>query len=277
MKRIAVCLIALFSFGLGCVQAAETYTLSMQPLYSPEEIFNSIKPLAEYLSKELNIKVEPVVAKDFPEYEGRLKSGDISIGYTSPVIYTKNSQAQEVLATAADEKEGGQLRGVIITRQDSAIRNLADLKGKKVAIPSFSGGGGYWSQRLTLLENGVDTTKDMQLVEVPDNKHENVILAVYLGDVDAGFIREAALHSADAYVPPSQIRMLAETAAIPNWALSAHRSMPTETRRALQTALLKLKPADPALKALKVARFENLSDKAYDGLRKAVGLPVPTR
>lgn len=103
MKSITVCLIALFGFGLGCVQAADTYTLSMLPFYSPEEIFSRIMPLAEYLSKELNGKVEPVVAKDFPEYESRLKSGDIVIGYTSPVIYVKNSTAHEVLATAADE------------------------------------------------------------------------------------------------------------------------------------------------------------------------------
>lgn len=276
MRKIALLLIILLGMNLKWAYAAETYTLSMLPLYSPEEVFSKIKPLAEYLSKELGVKVDPVVTKDFQEYESRLKNGDITIGYSNPLIYVNCSSAHEVLATAAD-KEGSQFGGIIIVHRDSPIRSLADLKGKKISTVGFSSAGGFLSQRLTLLENGLDTSKDMRVVEAPDNKHENVIMAVYMGDVDAGFIRKAALHSADAYVPAAQIRVLAETASLPNWALSANRSLPESTKGAIQAAVLKLRQNDPALKTLNVIKFENLSDAAYDGLRKTAGLPIPKR
>jgi phosphonate transport system substrate-binding protein len=259
---------------LAHVQAA-SFTLSMLPRYSPEEISQRITPLAEVLADRLNARVEPVVASDFQQYEQRLKRGDIKIGYENPYVYVRVSDQQEVIAMATKGKNGNRFRGIIITRADSDIVEVGDLKGRTVSIVSRSSAGGFLSQKVTLEEKGFDVNKDLQLVEALDNKQENVILSVYYGDVDAGFIRESALRKVDSYVPPTQIRIIKRTAWLPNWALSVDRTMPDEIKMAIKDTVLGLTKEDKAIQALKIDGFIPAKDADYDVMRKAAGLPLP--
>jgi phosphonate transport system substrate-binding protein len=254
---------------------ADSYTLSMLPRYSPEEINQRITPLAKRLAANLNARVEPVVANDFQQYEQRLKRGDIKIGYENPYVYVRVSDKQEVVAMASKGKNGNRFRGIIITRTDSDIVEIGDLKGKMVSIVSRSSAGGFLSQKVTLEEKGFDVNKDLQLIEALDNKQENVILSVYYGDVDAGFIRESALRKVDTYVPPSQIRVIKRTAWLPNWALSVDRSLPDETKMRIKETVLGLTKGDKVLQALKIDSFIPAKDTDYDVMRKAAGLPLP--
>lgn len=256
--------------------AANPLRLSMLPLYSAEEISKQITPLAALLSKALGTQVEPVVAKDFKEYEQRL-GRDIEIGYENPNVYVRAANAHEAVAMVSKAPDGPKFRGIIITRADSPIIAAEELKGKRVAVVGLTSTGGYLSQRLTLMQEGIDTTRDMQIEEALDNKQENVILSVYNGDVDAGFIRESALHQVDAYVPPSQIRVIKKTAYLPEWAISVSRNLPPETKAAIRTALTGLKPGDAVLKTLKIDAFVAAEDRDYDPMRQAVGAPLPVR
>jgi phosphonate transport system substrate-binding protein len=267
--------ILILAFAMPLVQVkAESYTLSMLPRYSPEEINQRITPLAALLATKLNARVEPVVASDFQQYEQRLKRGDIKIGYENPYVYVRVSDQQEVIAMASKGKNKNRFRGIIITRTDSEIVEIGDLKGKTVSIVSHSSAGGFLSQKVTLEEKGFDLKQDLQLVEALDNKQENVILSVYYGDVDAGFIRESALRKVDSYVPPSQIRVIKRTAWLPNWALSVNRTMPDEAKKIIKETILRLTKGDKVLQALKIDNFIPAKDTDYDIMRKAAGLPL---
>ncbi len=266
-------MVMMIVWNLSIIQAVaqERYKLSMLPLYSPEEINKRIVPLANQLSNSLKVKIETVVAKDFIQYERRIQSGEINIAYSNPMVYVRIATVHEALVVAAD-KEGTRFRGLIITRMDSPLKKLLDLKGKTVSIVGLTSAGGYLSQRMTLLEEGLDTKKDMRLVEALDNKQENVILSVYQGDVDAGFIRESALNSVDAYVPPTQIKVLAKTAWLPNWVISVSQSLSPDLKEAIRKSLVSLKADDPVLKAMGIRRFEVTTDQDFADLRKVVDL-----
>lgn len=256
--------------------AANTLKLSMLPLYSPEEISKQLTPLAALLSKVAGMQVEPLVVSNFKEYEQRL-GRDIDIGYENPVVYARSSTTHEAVAMIYKAPDGSKFRGIIITRADSPIAGSEDLKGKRVAIVSLTSTGGYLSQRLTLMQEGIDTSRHMVIEEALDNKQENVILSIYNGDVDAGFIRESALHQVDAYVPPSQIKVIKRTAFLPEWVVSVKRDMPAKTKAAIREALIELKANDPVLKAMKIDAFEPAEDRDYDPVRHALGLPIPAR
>jgi phosphonate transport system substrate-binding protein len=274
IRHLAITILTLaIAWPLGHVQAA-SYTLSMLPRYSPEEISQRITPLAELLAERLDARIEPVVASDFQQYEQRLKRGDIKIGYENPYVYVRVSAQQEVVAMASKGKDGNRFRGIIITRADSDIIEIGDLKGKTVSIVSRNSAGGFLSQKVTLEDKGFDVKKDIQLVEALDNKQENVILSVYYGDVDAGFIRESALHKVDSYVPSTQIRVIKRTAWLPNWALSVDRSLPDLIKKAIKETVLNLTEGDEVLKALKIDSFIPAKDTDYDVMRKAAGLPL---
>ena len=254
---------------------AAGYKLSMLPRYSTEEINKRISPLAEYLSKETGLDISPTLTSTFDQYTKQLSGGSIDIGFENPYIYVLASDSHEAVAMAVKGQDGDKFRGIIIVRQGSPIKSIDDLLDKKIAIVGYNSAGGYLSQKLTLLENDIDVTQDCTIEEAPDNKQENVVFSVYTGDVDAGFIRESALHKADEFMPQGSITVLARTAWLPNWALSISRKMPREDRDKIVKAILSLGTGSPPLDALKIKKFRKADDSEYDSIRKAAGLSRP--
>ncbi len=260
---------------LSPVTASAGYKLSMLPRYSTEEIHKRIVPIADYLSKQTGLEIEPIVISTFDQYQQQLLSGAIQIGYENPYIYVLASKAHEVIALAEKERSGTRFRGIIITRSDSPIKTLEDLRGKTISIVGYTSAGGYLSQKLTLAEQGINVKTDCQLVEAADNKQENVILAVYTGDVDGGFIRGSALQRAKNFIPQTAIKVLKETAWLPNWALSVSRTMPPGDRKKIADAIFALNKESPAAQALKINRFIPATDQQYNSIRKAAGIALP--
>lgn len=266
MKKLFFFLLILFCSGSGLVQAGE-YKLSMLPRYFPEKLTAMITPMATYLSRETGNTIKPVLTDNFASFEAKILKGNIAIGYENPLVYVNVSGSHEVLATAVKGKGGDKFRGIIISRPDSEITNVSDLKGKKVMIVSKASAGGFLSQKLTLKENGLDVDRDCQLFEAADNRQENVIISVSIGDVDAGFIRESALHKADEFIMPGSIKSVVETAWLPNWAFSVSKQMPVELKDAIKTAILKLPPESSVMKAMGLTAFKASTDLDYDVMR----------
>lgn len=252
--------------------AGESFKLSMLPRYSSEEINHRISPLAEYLSQMTGAQIEPIVTSDFSQYEKQLKSGAIAMGYENPYIYTLVSGTHEALAMAVKGKDRDKFRGIVIARKERGLSTLGDLRGRTIAIVGYTSAGGYLSQKLSLMQIGIDVAKDCTIIEAVDNKQENVILAVYTGEVDAGFIRESALHQADDYISASQLTVVGESAWLPNWAFSVDRRLPDHLKREIRSALLLLKPNHPVMQALKIDQFQPAVDSDYQPVRLAAGL-----
>lgn len=278
MKKTLTCILTLSAVLLvtGFSFAAQL-KLSMLPRYSAEEINKRIIPLAKYLSQEIGQPIEPVITADFGQYEKRLKNGTIKIGYENPYIYTLVSTSHEVLAMAIKGADGDKFRGIIITRADSDIHSLGDLKNRKIMVVARTSAGAYLSQKISLTEAGIDLEKDCQISEAVGNKQENVVLAVYYGEVAAGFIRESALKKVSKFIPVDQIRIINKSAWIPNWAFSVDKSLPVSVKKKMTESLLNLNENSPEIKALKIKGFRISTDEEYDPIRKAAGLPVPKR
>jgi phosphonate transport system substrate-binding protein len=268
---LALCTLLLISNPLTS-NAGDAFKLSMLPRYSSEEINHRINPLAEYLSRITGTQIEPVVTSDFSQYEKQLKSGAIAMGYENPYIYTLVSGTHEALAMAVKGKDRDKFRGIVIARKDKGLSTLADLRGRTIAIVGYTSAGGYLSQKLSLMQIGIDVAEDCTIIEAVDNKQENVILAVYTGEVDAGFIRESALHQADAYISPAQLMVVGESAWLPNWAFSVDRRLPDQLKKEIRSALLQLEANHPVMKALKIDQFQPAVDSDYQPVRLAAGI-----
>ena len=255
---------------------AADLTLGITPRFAPEELAARVTPLKERLESAIGKSIEIVVSPDFKDFERRLKEGEIDIAYVDPTLYPSASDVVDAVAMSSEGASGARLRGIVITRTDSSIVSLEDLKGHSVSIVSFKSTGGYLSQKVALEKEGIDL-EDLQMQEAIDNKQENVVMSVFFGDVDAGFIDEDALHIADNYVPPNQIRVIQRTAWMPNWAIAVKRSLPDEVKTKLRDTLVGLSADDAALKALNVKAFVPASDADYNVIRRAAGMAVPQR
>ncbi len=253
---------------------AASYQLSMLPRYSTEEIYRRITPLVEYLKTRTGLDISPIMTTTFDQYTKSLIGGKIAIGFENPYIYVLASKTHEAVAMAVKGENGDKFRGIIITRKDSPLQSPSDLKGKKIAIVSYTSAGGYLSQKLFLLDKGIDITKECQLEEAPENKQENVIFSVFTGDVDAGFIRASALSKVDQFVTAGSIQVLADTTWLPNWALSVKRSMAAADKKKITRAILEIPASSPVLKALRIKKFRPARDSEYNVVRRAAGLPL---
>ncbi len=271
-------LVLLFIWGLLLAtnhqSIAAGYQLSMLPRYSTEEIYKRITPLVDYLKTKTGLNITPTMTTTFDQYTKALIGGEVSIGFENPYIYVLASTSHEAVAMAVKGKNGDKFRGIIITAASSPLRSLTDLKGKKIAIVSYASAGGYLSQKLSLLDKGIDITKDCQLEEAPENKQENVVFSVFTGDVDAGFIRASALHKTDQFVPAGSIRVLAYTAWLPNWALSIKRNMTASDKKKIVRAIHEIPDNSPVLRALRIKKFRPARNSDYDVVRRAAGIPV---
>ncbi len=267
MKKIASLLILLTTVAASPCLGGE-YRLSMLPRYFPEKLTAMITPLAEYLSQETGERVVPVLTDNFAQYETRLVDGTIKIGYENPLVYVIVSSVHEVLVTAVKGEGGDRFRGIIIARPDSGILSPADLKHKKIMIVGKTSAGGYLSQKIALAKEGVDVDRDCQLSVAADNRQENVIISVAIGDVDAGFIRESALHKADKYIVPGSVGVVYKATWLPNWALSVDRGLPDGLKQRIKTALLRLDSTSSVLRAMGLTGFKEAKDSDYDVMRK---------
>jgi phosphonate transport system substrate-binding protein len=270
------CCAGLLALTLPTAALAADLTLAVTPRFAPEELLARVMPLKERLESAIGKSIDIAISPDYKDFEKRLKSGQIDIAYLDPTLYPTVSAVVDAIAMSSEGASGARLRGIVITHADSDIVALDDLKGHSVAIVSFKSTGGYLSQKVTLEKEGIDLA-DLQLQEAVDNKQENVVLAVYFRDVDAGFIGDNDLHIADRYVPPNRIRVIQRTAWMPNWAIAVKRSLPDGVKTKLRETLVGLQDDDPALKALGVKAFVPASDADYNVVRRAAETPIPQR
>ncbi|TYT76032.1 phosphate/phosphite/phosphonate ABC transporter substrate-binding protein [Desulfobotulus mexicanus] len=270
--RLSLSVAFIFFFvSLSFAAAGTVYRLSMLPLHSPEEVMDRISPLALYLSLRTGEKIIPVVYRDYAEYESKILSGELAIGYQNPSVYIKISDMHEPLFLAEDGIGGSRFRGLVILRSDSPVQSLSDLRGKTIGIVGKTSTGGFLSPRLTLQKAGLEAGRDYRVVEATDNTQENVIFSVHLNEVDAGFIRESALHMADTYLPRGRIRVLAEGEWIPNYCISVNRNLPEKFRMDIRKALAEIRPGDPVFKSLYITGLQPVDDDAFDVIREAAG------
>src|SRR5207244_6062947 len=83
-------------------------------------------------------------------------------------------------------------RGIIVTRKDSGIKSIADLKGKRFAFVDPKSASGYVYPRAMLIEKGIDPETFFSET-IFAGSHDRVIAAVLNRRVDAGAIYDGAL------------------------------------------------------------------------------------
>jgi phosphonate transport system substrate-binding protein len=268
-KRILSTLALVTALSTGAARAQEL-RLGVLPRLSATELTAMFQPLAERLGRATGQKVTLVIAKDFDAFERQVRSGELDLAFSNPLVYAQLKRTTDLapLGLAAEKKGGTKFRGVLVVRKDSGISDVAALRGKKLIFVDEDSLGGYIAQALLLRKQGLDVQRDF--VRLPfAKKHDNVTMAVFSKAADAGGIREDDLEKMKDRIDLSQLKVLAYTDYFPNWPIFASPRVPPATRDAIRKALLELRPGDPALDSAKLTAFAPVADKDYDGLREA--------
>lgn len=266
--RKAILLLALAIGTAPAAIGAEVYKISIMPRFFNEKLTAMMTPLVDYLKTETGLPIELELASDNADYEKLLNRGEVAIGFQNPIVYVDVSGKHEIVA-AAQELGEVRFRGIVVVRPESEIKTLGDLRGKHVMIAGKTSTGGYLSQKLSLNAAGI-AMSELTTEVAADNRQENVIIAVSIGDVDAGFVRESSFHVADQYIAPGSVKRVIDTEWVPPWAFSVDRKLPEDVKSKITQAVLKLPVGSPVLKALEIDRFVPGKDADYDPIRRAL-------
>ena len=190
LMRILMAILMLTLLGIApVVQAAEipgVLRVSAIPDENPSELLRIYAPFAEYLAKELKMKVQFTPVVDYAATVEGLAAGKLDLvwygGFTSvQAVRRTNGTATRLVL----RQEDAEFKSVFVTRPGSGITSLADLKGKTFAFGSVGSTSGHLMPRFFILKAGLNPERDFKQFAY-SGAHDATALWVESGKVDAG-------------------------------------------------------------------------------------------
>lgn len=167
-------------------EVPEVLRVSAIPDENPNELLRIYTPFAEYLAKELGMKVRFTPVVDYAATVEGLAARKLDLvwygGFTSvQAVRRTNGTAKRLVL----RQEDAEFKSVFIARPGSGIKSLEDLKGKTFAFGSVSSTSGHLMPRSFLLQAKVTPEKDMKQIAF-SGAHDATALWVESGKVEAG-------------------------------------------------------------------------------------------
>ncbi len=247
--------------------------MAFVPSLDSQEVLASGDAIAKMLEEETGYVVETNVGTDFAAVREAMGAGQAHIGWLNTFNYILASEKYEVEAGLVTQRYGTtSYKGQINVGADTGITAIADLKGKVMCWVDPNSTSGYVIPRIFLQANGIDPDNDFaQTVEA--GSHDQVIVAVYNGDCDAGATFDDARDNVEDDFPDvkEKVLVLAKTADIPNDSVSFIKDFPADMRQKIVDALLAYAQTDAGKETLNtlydIEGLQAADDTFYDGFR----------
>ena len=277
MKKI---LLALFSFIfifsiVGCTAKTETkkeekvIKMGFVPLKNSEKLVEDLKPISDYLSERLGVKVEAFTASNYIGVVEGLGSGSVDFGIIPPfssLLAQKQSNAKPILTSKGKTGKPGYTAELYV-RKDSGIKSLQGGKGKKVAFVDPSSSSGYIYPGAMLVNAGLNLDKDISYQF--SGGHDKSLQLLLNKDVDviATFDGVEDRYAKDFPQAKTDIQKLATSDMIPGVMVTTSSKMDKELQEKLEKALRDVEN-DPKMKELftkmfSITAFTDVDQDAY--------------
>ena len=266
-----VFLAGLFLFFPPTAFSKQVVPFGLCPKYNPRIMYQLYQPFVDYLSENTPYQFEIKLSRSNQETVDRFGTGELVISSCGPVPYIKAREKYGVKPVLrALNRDGNPFyRGIIIARQDSPVRTLADLKGRELCLWSGSVNGRTHCAQYHMMKAGVQA-KDLKR-SIHLGHHDSVVYAVLKGEVDAGAVKDVVAYR----YQKEGLRFIFVTDPIPTVLIASRPDAPKGLFDSVRTALLKLDPKSP-VDQKKMASwdeefkygFTQVSDSDYDPIRR---------
>lgn len=265
-------------FSPAASHAAEALKIGATPGENIELTRSRYELIAAYIEKETGIPTELYLATDFTGVIEAMRAGKIDIASFGPLSYVLAHQVAgaEAFAKEYREGDGASYTGYIITRKDSGINTIQDLKGRSFAYVDPASTGGHLIPRKEMIKKGIDPETDLRET-VFLGSHDQVALGVFHKRVDAGAVvninYEPFLDSK--VIDGDELQVIDKSDPFPGSAWAWRPDLPEETKAKVRDALLSLRAENaPELKDFlrKVTKYDPADDAEWDSIRETVDL-----
>ena len=177
------------------------------------------RALADYLGRELGRTVELAtlntyegVLKDFEE-----KRLDGAFLGSMVAVLAMDRLGAHVLVKPETDGDISTYRGVIFVPADSPVQKIEDLSGRSLAMVRTTTAGNLFPVDVMVQRSMLRGDRLPKFTWV--GTHDDVIMEVMSGHVDAGAVKNLRLDAYEQAHPDSELRRLATSEAVPNNAL----------------------------------------------------------
>ena len=247
------------------LQAAETLKLGVFPYLSAAQLIKQHKPLADYLSQQLDMNVTISSATDFPGFLRRTREGRYDVVLTAPHMgaLAIRRDGYQPLAVARNK-----LHAVIASNRNSDWTELRQLKNARIILPP---------KKAIISLLALDTLNDEglnsdQLDIRYTQSHNNALQSVIMRRSDAAAFSSPTYQR---YLDQggNELRVLATSGDIPSNFLVANSDLDSGLTKRLRQALLEFDQTSTGRQYFKRTRqlgFRPIVDNDLERLRPFV-------
>jgi phosphonate transport system substrate-binding protein len=259
------------------------------PAEDAQQVMQNAQPIIDILQKQLGMEIQPFVAADYTGVVEALRVNKLDVAFLTPASYVLAKNEANVKVVLKSERKGiASYYAAIITRADSGIQRLEDLRGKTFAFGDVLSTTGNIFPRKMFKERGIDPVRDFKQI-LYSGGHDATVLAVLNGKVDAGATYANSPDGDDTAwmrylknpADEKKIRAIAFSEPIPADNLVINGNLDEAIAKKLEETFLQLS-GDPKGKQMmrdlyQIDGFVPATDRDYDSVRQAfdlVGIPL---
>lgn len=158
--------------------------------WEPVEDVKFYLPFIEYLKKETGLNIKFMIPRSYQENIFMLGNGDIDISFMGAVsCMIANIQfGAEPLVVGLNEQKKPTYQSIIVKRKnDNTIKNIKNIKGKRVAFGNKYSTQGYLIPRKMLEDNGISLN---EIIYEFSESHKDAVNKLINGYVDVAAIQD---------------------------------------------------------------------------------------
>jgi len=217
-----------------------SYTLGVVPQFEQRKLFAIWNPVVSELRLRTGLDIRLSFTLTIPEFEKELEKGAFDFVYANPYHILRVSTSQGYIPLVRDAEP---LHGILVVRRDSPIKNVKELAGKILAVPSPNALGASLLMRADL-----EHLFNVHMSILNARTHSSAYLNVLNGLADAGGGVQKTLNEQSQAIQDG-LRILYTTRDMPSHPVAAHPRTRPEIREMMQKAILDM-GATPSGKAL---------------------------
>lgn len=247
--------------------------ITIIPHRSTKGNFRAYAPVVEALEKKIRMPVQMLASKTYDEAIEKLKTGEADVAYLGPFAYVKahDDFGARLIVRTIDDDNTEFYHSLIITRKESDIQTLQDLKGRSFAFTDPNSTSGFLFPMVGLSKAGI-RLEDFSRTEYL-KRHANSLLAVYNGQAEAGAVSSTAKDKVK--VDFDNIRILWKSEPIYRGPWTARKELPDPLFYGIQDTFLEItkrKDAEEIFRKLSTKGFVKGEDSEYNNVREAIAL-----
>lgn len=293
LAALAVCLLVAACGGPGAGDRPERLVLGLVPALEADKLIDNLKPLDDYLTRELGIEVVSFVPQDYTGLIEALGSGQADIGMLPPFAGMLGYERYGIETILISERDGeARYRAQWMTADPSfceeppterlnglleCVASIQKVRGRTVGFTDPTSTSGYLFPALQLIDAGINPEEDIRSVFV--GSHDAAVIAVLNGDVEiAAAYDDARTYILDEY-PEIGHKVIPFNYSdwIPNDGVQVRGDLPDEVKEAIKQAFLKLSREEAGIpqrdrmlyKLYEIDGFVEFEEGTYEPVKRA--------